>query len=89
MALLTKAGVDASTVKKVATVYRTTDAVNATYSNEFTNATIQEYANIEDAFKALQVNRVDAIVAALPSATWCLNQTNVTIVLVMANADRT
>lgn len=76
LALLTKAGVDASTVKKVATVYRTTDAVNATYSNEFTNATIQEYANIEDAFKALQVNRVDAIVAALPSATWCLNQTN-------------
>ena len=75
-AMLTFAGRDSSSVKKIAVVSRSLDAIQSNFSIVSKDAEILSFESLSDCFDALNSEKADALICALPSATWLLNSSN-------------
>jgi signal transduction histidine kinase/ABC-type amino acid transport substrate-binding protein len=76
--LLTNPGTDVNKVGSVATITKTTGALQIGFNRLFPDAGLQEYKNAQNCFGAVKKGKADAALVGLYTATWLINQTNST-----------
>lgn len=74
--LLTKSGLEASEIRKIAVKSRALDSLKGNISETFPSAQVIDYENAQECFNAMQRGETDAVLIGLPSATWLINQVN-------------
>lgn len=74
-AMVTRAGVDAGSVRTVAVKERSRTAIAHLLGDDYAG-TLVGYETAQECFDALSSGKVDAVVTGIPSATWLINQAN-------------
>ncbi|MCI2050163.1 MAG: transporter substrate-binding domain-containing protein [Lachnospiraceae bacterium] len=74
--LITNAGTDSSSIKKIAVKERSRTTIRDNLPDELRDAEMISCETAEDCFNALTDKRADAVVIGLPSVTYFLNQRN-------------
>jgi len=77
--MLTKSGTNIDRVRSFSVVYRSKDAVQGMFGSEYNNIRMVPCDRVMECFRVLQNGGADAVISALPSATWLLNQTNASL----------
>lgn len=76
LVMITRTGTAAKYIKTIAMKARSLDAVRECVAAETANAEILPCTSAADCFTALKNRSADALIVALPSATWLMNQTS-------------
>lgn len=76
--LLTKTGVDPSSIQSIAVKKRPADVLEAATKSLYPDAQVKEYTTADQCFNAMQNGETDAAMMGLPSSTYVMNQTNST-----------
>ncbi|HUM84268.1 MAG TPA: transporter substrate-binding domain-containing protein, partial [Lachnospiraceae bacterium] len=75
LVMICRSGTDTENIKKIAVKKRSFEAVKNSISSEFANAEFVGCNSSKACFTALKGGSADALIVALPSATWIINQT--------------
>jgi len=76
LVMIERAGTDSENIRKIAVKKRSLDAVKKSAHISAEDAEFVGCASAGDCFNALKQKQADALIVALPSATWIINQTN-------------
>lgn len=76
LVMISRSGTNTQEIRKIAIKKRSANAVKSCLSAQGGNAELIGCESANDCFAALQNGSADALVVALPSATWLINQTN-------------
>lgn len=78
LVMITRAGTDAGSIRTVAVKKRSSEAVSSLLSKQLKDTEFVQYGTAAECFDALKKHRTDALIVALPSATWLINQVSST-----------